>query len=93
MSITTLPTEDILRIAAEHGAQDVRVFGSRARGEARPDSDQDLVVRFEAGRSLVDLVTLKLALRDLLGIEVDVVSERGLSRYIRERVLAGAKPT
>jgi len=87
-----LPIEAILGIAGAHGAHDVRVFGSRARGDARPDSDLDLLVRFEEGRSLVDLVSMKLALEDLLGIHVDVVSERGLSRYIRDRVLAEAKP-
>ena len=89
--MTHLPVEAILRIACAHGAHDVRVFGSRAREDARPDSDLDLLVRFEDGRSLVDLVSMKLALEELLGIRVDVVSERGLSRYIRDRVLADAK--
>lgn len=87
-----LPIEAILGIARAHGAHDVRVFGSRARGDARPDSDLDLLVRFEDGRSLVDLVSMKLSLEELLGIGVDVVSERGLSSYIRDRVLADAKP-
>ena len=89
--MTHLPVEAILRIARAHGAFDVRVFGSRARDDARPDSDLDLLVRFEDGRSLVDLVSMKLALEELLGIRVDVVSERGLSHYIRERVLADAR--
>ena len=89
--MTHLPAEAILRIASAHGSHDVRVFGSRAREDARPDSDLDLLVRFEEGRSLVDLVSMKLALEELLGIRVDVVSERGLSRYIRDRVLADAK--
>lgn len=92
MALAGLPIYEILRIARENGAHDVRVFGSRARGDARPDSDLDLLVRFETGRSLLDLVGLKLELEDLLGIKVDVVSERGLSRYIRERVLAEARP-
>jgi predicted nucleotidyltransferase len=86
-----LPVEAILHIARAHGAHEVRVFGSRAREDARPDSDLDLLVRFDEGRSLVDLVSMKLALEELLGIRVDVVSERGLSRYIRDRVLAEAK--
>jgi predicted nucleotidyltransferase len=72
--------------------QRVRVFGSRARGDARPDSDLDLLVRFEKGRSLLDLVGTKLALEGLLGVKVDVVSEPGLSRYIRDQVLAEARP-
>lgn len=90
--VGALPIDPILRVAREHGAHDVRVFGSRARGDARPDSDLDLLVRFEEGRSLLDLVGMKLALEELLGIRVDVVSERGLSRYIRDRVLAEARP-
>ncbi len=84
--------DQILRVAREHGAHDVRVFGSRARGDARPDSDLDLLVRFEDGRSLLDLVGMKLALEELLGVRVDVVTERSLSRYIRDRVLAEARP-
>jgi hypothetical protein len=88
----SLPVDAILAIARAHGAHDVRVFGSRARDDVRPESDLDLLVRFEEGRTLVDVVSMKLALEELLGIRVDVVSERGLSRYIRERVLSEAKP-
>ena len=47
--------EEILRIAARHGARNVRVFGSVARGEARPDSDVDFLVDMEPGRSLLDM--------------------------------------
>ncbi len=79
--------ERILQIAANHGARDVRIFGSLARGEARPDSDIDLLVKLEPGRSLLDLVALKQDLEDLLGHEVDVVTEAAISPYIRESVL------
>ena len=82
--------EDILRVAAAHGARDVRVFGSWARGDARPDSDIDLLVRLEPGRSLLDLVAIKQDLEDLLGCSVDVVTEAGVSPYMRERVLREA---
>ena len=58
--------EDILRIAAQHGAHNVRVFGSVARGEARPDSDVDLLVELESGRSLLDLGGLLMDLQTLL---------------------------
>ena len=81
---------DILRLAAHHGASNVRIFGSVARGEARPDSDIDFLVRLEDRRSLLDLVALWQDLEDLLGCEVDVVTERGLKERMRERVLREA---
>jgi predicted nucleotidyltransferase len=82
--------EAILGVAAAHGARDVRVFGSWARGDARPDSDIDLLVRLDPGRSLLDLVAIKQDLEDLLGCRIDVVTEAGVSPYIRERVLSEA---
>ena len=82
--------DDVLRIAAKHGARNVRVFGSVARGEAGPDSDIDLLVELEPGRSLLDHAALWLELQELLGVKVDVVSERGLKPRIRDRVLAEA---
>jgi predicted nucleotidyltransferase len=66
--------ETILRVAASHGARDVRIFGSRVRGEARPDSDIDILVKLEVGRSLLDLIAIKQDLDDLLGCKVDVVT-------------------
>jgi uncharacterized protein len=84
--------EDILRIAAQHGAHNVRVFGSVARGDARPDSDVDLLVEMEAGRSLLDLGGLLMDLQALLGREVDVVTDKGLRDRIRTRVLQEARP-
>jgi predicted nucleotidyltransferase len=84
--------EDILRIAAQHGAHNVRVFGSVARGEARSDSDVDLLVELESGRSLLDLGGLLMDLQTLLGREVDVVTDQGLRDRIRARVLQEAKP-
>ena len=79
--------ETILRVAASHGARDVRVFGSRAHGAARPDSDIDILVKLEAGRSLLDLIAIKQDLEDLLGCKVDVVTEAAISPYIREQIL------
>lgn len=73
-------------------AGSLRFFGSLARGEARPDSDIDLLVRMERGRSLFDQAALLLELRDLLGRDVDVVTEEGLRGSIRERVLREAVP-
>jgi len=82
--------EEILRIAASHGARNVRIFGSMARGEARPDSDLDVLVSLEAGRSVLDLVAIKQDLEDLLGRAVDVVTEAAVSPYMRDQVLEEA---
>lgn len=90
MSIDRLPVADILRLAEANGASHVRIFGSRARGDASPTSDLDLLVRLERGRSLLDLVALKQSLEDRLGVRVDVVSEAGLSPHLRDRILAEA---
>jgi len=83
---------EILDVARKHGARNVRIFGSVARGDAGPDSDVDILVELEPGRSLLDHAGLMLDLQDLLGREVDVVSERALHWYIRDRVLAEAVP-
>lgn len=82
--------EEILRIAASHGARDIRIFGSLARGEARPGSDLDVLVKLDPGRSLLDLIAIKQDLEDLLECEVDVVTEAALSPYIRDQVLKEA---
>jgi uncharacterized protein len=79
--------EAILQVADKHGARNVRVFGSVARGEADDQSDIDFLVDIEPGRSLLDLGGLLMDLQDLLGQNVDVVTERGLKPRIRERVL------
>ncbi len=79
--------EDILSIAAQYGAYNVRIFGSVARGEADEKSDIDFLVNMESGRSLFDLGGLLSDLEDLLGCNVDVVTEDGLRDRIRNRVL------
>ena len=83
---------DILALAKRHGVKNVRVFGSLARGEGREGSDLDLLVTLAEGSSLLDLVGLKQDVEDLLHRPVDVVTERALSPYLRERVLAEAIP-
>jgi predicted nucleotidyltransferase len=84
--------KEILETASKHGAFDVRVFGSVARGEARPDSDIDFLVRLEPGRSLLDLARLLRELQVLLGCKVDIVTEAGLRPRIRLHVLQEARP-
>lgn len=83
---------EILRLAASHGATNVRVFGSVARGEADELSDVDFLVEMRRGRSLFDLGGLLVDLQELLGQRVDVVTERGLKARIRDRVLREAVP-
>ncbi len=70
--------DEILALAREHGAHDVRVIGSVSRGDEDADSDIDFLVRFEQGRSLFDQAGLLHGLEELLGVEVDVVSEGSL---------------
>ena len=84
--------DEVLRIAARHGAYNVRVFGSFARGQADADSDVDLLVDLERGRSLFDLGGLLMDLQELLGRQVDVVTANGLRDRIRDRVLREAIP-
>ena len=84
--------EEILHLAAQRGAYNVRIFGSVARGEAGPGSDVDFLVNMEPDRSLFDLGGLLMDLQDLLGCNVDVVTEPGLRARIRQRVLDEARP-
>jgi uncharacterized protein len=84
--------EEILEIAARHGARKVRVFGSVAREEAGESSDIDLLVDMEPDRSLLDVTAFLADIRELLGRRVDVVSEKGLYWLIRRRILKEAKP-
>jgi predicted nucleotidyltransferase len=70
--------EQVMAIAARHHASRVRLFGSAARGEDRPDSDIDLLVDFDQGSSLFDLIRMSRELEALLGRAVDVVSAGGL---------------
>lgn len=84
--------EEILQIAAKHGAYNVRIFGSVARGEAGPDSDVDFLVEMEANRSLFDLGGLLADLQDLLNCKVDIAEPEGLHWFIRDQILKEAVP-
>ena len=84
--------QEIMQIASRNGAYNVRVFGSVARGEARPDSDVDFLVNLEANRSLMDLARLLRELQTLLDCPVDVVTEAGLRPRLRSQVLKEARP-
>jgi hypothetical protein len=84
--------DEILRLAARHGAYNVRVFGSAARGEAGPESDLDLLVNVGPNRTPFFPGGLLADLEELLGCKVDIVTEKALHWYIRERVLQEAVP-
>ncbi len=83
--------EQILEIAARHGARNVRVFGSVARGDAREDSDIDFLVELEAGRSLLDLAHITFDLQELLRCRVDVATEGGLHPIFEKAIATDLK--
>ncbi|MCJ7600606.1 MAG: nucleotidyltransferase family protein [Desulfobulbaceae bacterium] len=84
--------KEILAVAHAHGLINVRVFGSVARGEDTPKSDIDFLVDMEKGRTLLDLGGAFVKLQELLGRKVDIVIERGLHWYLREKILKEARP-
>lgn len=89
--MSKLPGAEIIRIAKSHGAISVKVFGSRARGDARPNSDLDLLITVRPGTSLLDVIAIQQDLEDLLGIPVEVLTERALHPLLRDSILAEAK--
>jgi uncharacterized protein len=84
--------EEILKLAGRRGALNLRVFGSVARGEANENSDLDLLVAWEPGRSLLDHAGLVQDLQDLLGVKVHVGTENSLHWYVRDRIIREATP-
>jgi hypothetical protein len=82
---------DILMIAESYGAHNVRVFGSVLRGEDTESSDIDFLVTIEPGRSLLDQAGLLVDLRELLGRQVDVVSEDGIYWLLRRKIMKEAR--
>lgn len=82
--------QDILQIARSHGAENVRIFGSVVRGTMTPESDVDFLIRLVPGRSILDIVAIKQDIEELLGCNVDVVTEASMSPYFRDDVLKEA---
>ncbi len=82
--------DEILRVAARHGAGNVRVFGSRARGESRPGSDLDVLITAGERTGLLQIIAIQQDLEDLLNLRVHVVTADAISPYIRDRVLREA---
>ena len=77
----------IISVLQKHDVVHAAIFGSFARGEEREDSDLDILVEFGEGKSLLDLVALKLELEESLGRKIDVVTYSALHPEIREKVL------
>ena len=87
--MTPLPTQisNLRPICARYGVSSLAVFGSFARGEARRDSDLDMLVSFSGRVSLLTLVALERELTELLGHKVDLQTVEALSPYLRDRIL------
>jgi len=83
---------DIEQSARKHGAYNIRIFGSVARGEAHPGSDLDFLIDMEPGRSLLDHIALIQDLEAYLGCRVDVVTERSFKERLKKRILADSIP-
>lgn len=84
--------DEVLAIAEAHGARNVRVLGSVARGGERDERDLDLLVEMEPGRSLLDMGRLLINLQDLLGCRVQIAEPEGLHWYVKKKVLEEAVP-
>jgi len=82
--------EEILAIANNHGAYNVRIFGSTVRNEANEKSDIDILVSFERGRTLIDLVSLNDELEALLDKRVQVITDGGIHPYLKDSILSEA---
>jgi predicted nucleotidyltransferase len=84
--------DQILAISKECGLEDVRVFGSVARGEERADSDIDILVHYGKGATLMKRAGFMVELEEIFGRKVDVVEDKRLHRVIRDGILHEAKP-
>src|SRR4051812_21089022 len=91
-SLRSTRRDDILRLAEQRGARNLRVFGSVARGETNCNSDLDLLVEGEPNRSLLDHAGLVEDLQELLGMRVHIGTEKSLYWYVRDRILSEATP-
>jgi len=92
MKISSNMREKIVEIAKNHGVKKAYIFGSFAREEGQKDSDLDVIVEFEPERSLLELVELERELKENLGLEVNVVTEKGLHPMVKDRILAERRP-
>ena len=84
----------IVELCKKNKVQELSLFGSRARGDERPDSDFDLLVDFlpNSGITLFEYSRMQIDLEEIIGVKVDLVSKKGLKPYVRVSVLSDAQP-
>ncbi len=92
LSILRSRRSEILALATKHGASNVRLFGSVARGEDREDGDVDFLVDMQETSSLFDLIGLQQDMERVIGRKVDVLTPNGINRYLKDRILGEATP-
>ncbi len=78
--------DKLVSILKKHGAKKIEIFGSYVRGDAKPESDLDVIVEFENRKSLLELVGIEQELEDALGIKVDLLTRASISPYLIERI-------
>jgi len=81
--------EKIARILKDRGARKIAVFGSYVRGEEKPESDIDIIVEFSGRKSLLELVSIERELSEVLGIKVDLLTEKSISPYLIDTIRRG----
>jgi len=91
LKLTKEIEEKVISFLKECGSKKISIFGSYVRGEATPESDLDIIVDFEESISLLDIVGFEMDLSERLGIKVELLTEKSISPYIIEDVLAEAK--
>ena len=91
--MTATDFQKIKDILFQNGVEFAGIFGSRTRGEEKPESDVDIMIRFKEGeiKSLLELISLERKLSEILGLEVDLVTQDSISPYIKESVLKDLK--
>ena len=82
----------VLEVAKRYGALNLRIYGSIATGQEHPTSDLDLLIDLPKGQSLLDLISLRKELEDLLGCPVDMTEAENLHPLIRSQILEQALP-
>lgn len=81
----------LVNILKKYGVKKIEIFGSYARGEAKPGSDIDIIVDFEETKSLLDLVKIEQELEDALGVKVDLLTRASISPYLKEIIAKESK--